>query len=103
MRLGINNLSDPVDSKSTINVADVLIHPKYKQPSLYYDIGIAVAQRIIEFTNTIRPICLPFQPNDDSDHEEGYFVDIPGWGNRINEQNGDIKVLNLKVILQPNT
>ena len=77
MRLGINNLSDPVDSKSTINVADVLIHPKYKQPSLYYDIGIAVAQRTIEFTNTIRPICLPFQPTD---HEEGYFVDIPGLG-----------------------
>ncbi len=50
--------------------------------ALNFDIGIAVGDRIIEFGQTIRPICLPFQPIDDADHLQGKFVNLAGWGTK---------------------
>jgi len=46
----------------------------YINLAIYFDVGIAVADRIIEFGPTIRPICLPFQPIDDPDHFKDQFV-----------------------------
>ena len=37
----------------------------------YYDVGIAIADEIIEFTDVIRPINLPMLPIDD-DSEDAF-------------------------------
>jgi hypothetical protein len=65
----------------------------------YYDVGIAVADRIVQFGDRIRPICLPFRPNDDSDHLEGQFVNLAGWGidDSSNTLVGNLIINNLKV------
>ena len=42
-------------------------HPLYNDLKSYYDIAIAIADRYIEFSDYVRPICLPFHPNDDQD------------------------------------
>ena len=36
---------------------------------------------MIEFSATIRPICLPFRPIDDDDHLETSFVNSASWAN----------------------
>jgi hypothetical protein len=40
----------------------------------YYDVGIAIAEKPIEFSEFIRPICLPLKPVDDVDYLEGDLV-----------------------------
>ena len=42
-------------------------HPKYRPARAYYDAAIAVVDRIIEYTDYVRPICLPMTPVDDED------------------------------------
>jgi len=46
---------------------------------VYYDVGLAVADRRIEFTDYIRPICLPFTP-DDPDELANDLTTLTGWG-----------------------
>ena len=50
------------------------VHPKYLSEKAYYDVGIAIAQTPIEFSDYIRPICLPTKPVDDVDYLEGDLV-----------------------------
>ena len=46
-------------------VEDILFHPKYVHGEVYYDVGIAVANKAMDFNDYIRPICLPYLPVDD--------------------------------------
>jgi hypothetical protein len=62
MRLGEADLSKPTTYGTERKVAQILTHPKYLDGKAYFDVGIAVADRHIEFTNYIRPICLPMRP-----------------------------------------
>ena len=85
MRLGTADMADA--SKGLIrNIADFILHPKYKQTRAYYDVAIAVANIPIDFTNVIRPISLPLQPLDDEDAYEDLFVTLSGWGLEVGEQ-----------------
>jgi len=68
--------------------------------ALYFNVGIAVADRIVEFGQTIRPICLPFQPIDDADHLQGKFVNLAGWGTKNSSNDWistNLRIYNLKV------
>jgi hypothetical protein len=42
---------------------------KQQDGKAYFDVGIAIADRHIEFTNYVRPICLPMRPGLD------FFID----------------------------
>jgi hypothetical protein len=64
MRLGEADLSKPTTYGTERKVAQILTHPKYLDGKAYFDVGIAVADRHIEFTNYIRPICLPMRPGN---------------------------------------
>ena len=67
--------------------------------AIYFDVGIAVADRIIEFGPTIRPICLPFKPIDNPDHFKKQFVNLAGWGTDDSSNNtvGSLHINNLEV------
>ncbi len=73
----------------------------YANLAIYFDVGIAVADRIIEFGPTIRPICLPFKPIDDPDHFKDQFVNLAGWGidDSSNSTVGSLHIINLKVFV----
>ena len=62
MRLGVADLSTPATYGIVRRVREILIHPKYLEGKAYFDVGVAVAERPIEFTDYVRPICLPMRP-----------------------------------------
>ena len=47
---------------------------------VYADVGLVKADRRMEFTDYVLPICLPFKPIDDIDALENDFVNLAGWG-----------------------
>ncbi len=46
----------------------------------YYDVGLARTERRIDFTDYIRPVCLPSRPVDDPDFLTDDLVILSGWG-----------------------
>ena len=44
----------------------------------YYDAAIAIADRIVEYTEYVRPICLPMTPVDDEDAFADDLVTLAG-------------------------
>ena len=47
---------------------------------VYADVGLVRADRRVEFSDHVLPICLPFRPIDDIDALENDFVNLAGWG-----------------------
>ena len=68
MKLGTADLRR-TDVGAVRNIADYQIHPDYVETRAYYDVGIAIANQLISFTNYIRPVNLPMSPIDDSNEE----------------------------------
>ena len=62
-------------------VEDILFHPKYVHGEVYYDVGIAVANKPMDFNDHIRPICLPYLPVDDENLFSKVSVISVGWKN----------------------
>ncbi len=79
-RLGSSDMIDTSEGIIERNVKRYMTHPKYQQRRAYFDVGIAVADRHIEFTEYVRPVCLPMSPVDDSDYLADDFVTLAGWG-----------------------
>ena len=67
MRLGISDYATKTKYELDLKVIQIFTHPKYKYLEAYFDAGIAVAERHIEFNDFIRPVCLPFRPVEDED------------------------------------
>ena len=59
-----------------ISIKEIKIHPDYKYRNAYYDIAVIVTETL-EFSNNIRPICLPKKSNTNRDYHR---VDLLGWG-----------------------
>jgi len=74
MRLGQADLSETSYSGIVRNIVEALRHPRYAEGKSYFDVGIAIADRVVEFTDFIRPICLPMRPVDDTDYLAGDLV-----------------------------
>lgn len=79
MRLGTSDLWNAHDGIERKVVA-IYVHPQYAESRAYFDVGVAVAERVIEYTNTVMPICLPMRPVDDEDALSGDYVNLAGWG-----------------------
>ncbi len=63
-------------------LASTIVHIFYNSVSSEENIIKKISERIIEFTDTIRPVCLPFRPEDaidDTDTTEGLFVNTASW------------------------
>ena len=105
MRLGTSDL-EGIHSDGGIErrVKEIRWHPKYKPGKVYFDVGIAVASKLITFTEFVRPVCLPYLPVDYEDQFEGKFVTLAGWGYAVEARSGlteltsNLKLRSLKVI-----
>ena len=80
MKLGTADLKR-TDEGAVRNIADYKIHPDYVETRAYYDVGIAIANQLIPFTNDIRPVNLPMRPIDDSNGE--YFDGNDGKKSKV--------------------
>lgn len=57
---------------------DVIIHPNYKEPSVYDDIALVRIAEKLRLGHNLRPACLP-QVNTESENP-GSVVTAIGWG-----------------------
>ena len=52
----------------------------------------------IEFSDYVRPICLPFLPIDDEDDMADVFVTLSGWGLVIGNKDKLVPTSKLKLV-----
>ena len=83
IRLGTKDLNEmnKIGKFDVRRVEDILFHPKYVHGEVYYDVGIAVANKPMNFNDYIRPICLPYLPIDDENSFSEVAVISVGWEN----------------------
>ncbi|OWR41265.1 hemolymph proteinase 17 [Danaus plexippus plexippus] len=84
---------------------DVLIrraikHEAYNRDTYTNDIGLLVLERGVEFTNLIRPICLPILPELLSNTFVNYSPFVAGWGRTSDRGPGSshLKLTQLQVV-----
>ena len=71
-------------------VEHIRTHPLYTPPKPYYDVGIVIANRTVEFNDYIRPVCLPFHPNENPDQLKDQHVILAGFGQLIDGNTGRV-------------
>ncbi|XP_031354793.1 serine protease 7-like [Photinus pyralis] len=72
--------SDPVQEYSA---EEVTLHPEYMPSTTYNDIALVRLSRDVEYSEYIRPICLP--RSKELDLNEGVQLAASGWGAEIDE------------------
>uniref|UniRef100_A0A182MQQ5 CLIP domain-containing serine protease n=1 Tax=Anopheles culicifacies TaxID=139723 RepID=A0A182MQQ5_9DIPT len=99
---------DCIDDDCADPVRDVLIsayvvHPDYyKQNGAdYNDIALLQLSEVIEFTDFIRPICLPITPEARAANLTSRYATVAGWGQTENSSSSK-KKLHLRVPLVEN-
>lgn len=95
IRLGVNelNTTDQDIIPSDFNVLDKNYHPDFQNSSHYNDIGLIRLDRSVEFSDYIRPACLP----DGIDTELPKNVIVLGYG--LTSKEGQLSDILLKVVL----
>ena len=96
------DLSEPTTVGQDRLVEKIIHHPKYLSDKAYYDVGIAIADKPVEFNEYVIPVCLPLRPVDDVDYLQGDLVTLAGWGSFYNLKNeiqvgSLLKLINLRV------
>lgn len=76
VRFGVLNVM--TETGQTIPVDDVVVHPNYKEPSVYNDIALIRIADSLRLGHTLRPACLP-EVNTKTDNP-GSIVTAIGWG-----------------------
>ncbi|CAL8083340.1 unnamed protein product [Orchesella dallaii] len=59
------------------NIAEIHVHPGYKRPVKYHDIGIIKLDRKVKFSRSVQPACLP-RPDYRPESTSEFFT--AGWG-----------------------
>lgn len=76
VRLGTRNLI--TDKGHNIDVEKIIIHPRYKEPTSYYDIALIMMAEAAPLSKNLRPACLP--PVNSRSGEPGHYLTATGWG-----------------------
>jgi len=81
VRLGDRDVDFSGDDGEVVvrKIQKVVLHPKYKDDgSGYYDLAIIELDKVVDFGNYIRPVCLPSGSSDDPDIHESKLVVLTG-------------------------
>ena len=62
-----------------LNINRTFFHPDFDNVTVYYDIAIIKTNEVIQFTDAVKPICLPYKPSADENFRKNLAVDIVGW------------------------
>lgn len=95
--LGINNLDHPSPYMQTRQVKSIIVHSRYNQAVVDYDISVVELESEVEVTSYVRPICLPDRgqlPKPDK------YCHITGWGHMGNRmpfklQEGEVRIISV--------
>uniref|UniRef100_A0A182YKD5 CLIP domain-containing serine protease n=1 Tax=Anopheles stephensi TaxID=30069 RepID=A0A182YKD5_ANOST len=77
---------DCADPVRDVLISAYLVHPEYyKQNGAdYNDIALLLLSESVEFTDFIRPICLPVTAEDREANLTGKYASVAGWGQTEN-------------------
>ena len=77
----IFRLGNEEDNSGTIEreIRNIEIHPKYISGQGYYDVAV-VKVDYVEFSEHMRPICLPTLADPIGDQFNNHLVTVTGWG-----------------------
>src|SRR6266487_1806885 len=77
VRLGAYDFGENADASSEdYDVANLRIHPQYDRRTHYNDLAIITLTKRAQFTDAIRPICLPQRGRTYADA----LATVTGWG-----------------------
>lgn len=83
VRLGDSNLISSDDDSETkpvhLKVIEVTGHENFRLQTYYNDIALLKLERSVNYTDYIRPICLPDEEMA-KDDLMGHFATVVGWG-----------------------
>ncbi|XP_012355296.1 atrial natriuretic peptide-converting enzyme isoform X3 [Nomascus leucogenys] len=96
--LGINNLDHPSVFMQTRFVKTIILHPRYSQAVVDYDISIVELSEDINETGYVRPVCLP---SPEQWLEPDTYCYITGWGHMGSKmpfklQEGEVRIISLE-------
>ncbi|XP_045466027.1 clotting factor G beta subunit-like [Harmonia axyridis] len=75
VRLGVTEINNP-SNRQDRRVIEIIKHPGYSPPSLYYDMGLLRLEKSVKFDIYVRPACLHHSKNP-----LGERAIATGWGN----------------------
>ncbi|KAK5649792.1 hypothetical protein RI129_000821 [Pyrocoelia pectoralis] len=85
--IAISTCSDPVVD---VNIDQQIPHPYFSSSNGNNDIGLLRLETNVNYTDSIRPICLP--PPELPTPKDGTFMDISGWGITETGRQSDYKL-----------
>ncbi|KAF2895871.1 hypothetical protein ILUMI_10306 [Ignelater luminosus] len=85
--LAIEDCADPVVD---VDISETIPHPYYSARNGNNDVGLVRLEKIVNFTDFIRPICLP--PMDLPMPPVGTIMTVCGWGAIENGSQSDVKL-----------
>ncbi len=92
-RLGILRRSSTLPSphEQIRSIRRIIVHPQYADAGFINDISLLEMNSEIQFTNFVRPICLP---NANRVLQDGILCTVIGWG-QLMESGGIYRKLNV--------
>ena len=60
-------------------MAMIVTHPAFESKRIWNDVGVLFVQQDFEVTDHISPVCIPSNPDDDSEYMSENCV-ATGWG-----------------------
>jgi len=75
----------------TRKIKETHVHPKYKEPTVYYDVALLILEKPLKFSSSISPICLPTSALSSlPDSMVGLATTVQGWGTNNDGQTGKL-------------
>ena len=69
------------DTKTQVRtIEDAYVHPSYKRPAKYYDVGLIKITEKLRYSQEIQPICLPLKPVSDFDNRADRSFTLAAFG-----------------------
>lgn len=86
---------DPID----VDIADIITHERYnfRDGNRYHDIALLRLAREVDFTDFIRPICLPYAADLISQSFAGTIGTVVGWGKTEYDSSGSTVKLSVEL------
>ena len=81
LRIGESDHASEEDNRYAIDLEIIKSHPHpdFDNETAYFDVAVLETEKV-NFSRSIRPICLPDSPSDDVDKYMNDQVELTGWG-----------------------
>lgn len=78
---------------------EIIIHPGYNEDQAYHDLAIVKVSHV-EYSESVKPICIPDTPDPTGKAYIGRSVTVAGWGsyNLSNIASSKLKTASLAVL-----